>query len=81
MRILSRFLAMILLSVVAHGVAEAQTVGTVTKVENQAQIGGAAAVVGTPVHMDDELRTGLKPVWKSPFGTTPNLRWAKMPRL
>ena len=60
MRILSRVLAMILLSVVAHGVAEAQTVGTVTKLENQAQVGGAAAVVGTPVHMSDDLRTGAK---------------------
>ena len=43
----------------AH-VSVAASVGTVTKVENQAQIGGATAVVGTPVQMDDELRTGAK---------------------
>ena len=40
--------------------AAAETVGAVTKVENQARVGGAAAVVGTPVHMDDQLRTGAK---------------------
>jgi hypothetical protein len=33
-------------------------VGRVSKVQNTAQIGGAAAVVGTPVHMNDRLRTG-----------------------
>ena len=38
----------------------AETVGKVTRVENQAQIGGATAVVGTPVRMDDQLRTGPK---------------------
>jgi hypothetical protein len=38
----------------------AASVGVVTKVENQAQIGGATAVVGTPVQMNDELRTGAK---------------------
>ena len=38
----------------------AETVGRVTRVENQAQIGGAAAAVGTPVRMDDQLRTGPK---------------------
>jgi hypothetical protein len=38
--------------------AVADVVGTVTRVENQAQIGSTAAVVGTPVHMNDELRTG-----------------------
>jgi hypothetical protein len=35
-------------------------VGTVNKVENPAQVGGATAIVGTPVHMNDELRTGPK---------------------
>ena len=34
------------------------TVGMVTKVENQAQIGAQPAAVGTPVHMSDTLRTG-----------------------
>ena len=34
------------------------TVGMVTKVENQAQVGAQLAAVGTPVHMSDTLRTG-----------------------
>jgi hypothetical protein len=32
----------------------------VTKVENQAQVGGAAAAVGTIVHMNDVLKTSAK---------------------
>ena len=32
----------------------------VNKVENPAQIGAETAIVGTPVHMNDELRTGPK---------------------
>jgi hypothetical protein len=39
-------------------VAAAESVGVVTKVVNQAQIGGAAATAGTPIHMNDRLRTG-----------------------
>jgi hypothetical protein len=39
-------------------VAAAPVVGTVSKVENQAKVGTTPAVVGTPVHMNDELRTG-----------------------
>lgn len=39
-------------------------VGFVDKVENEANIvsgdGGAAAIIGTPVHMKDELRTGAE---------------------
>ena len=35
-------------------------VGTVNKVENPAQVGAQTAIVGTPVHMNDELRTGPK---------------------
>ena len=38
--------------------AAAQTVGTVTKVHKQAQIGSRTAVVGAPVRMKDQLRTG-----------------------
>ena len=38
--------------------AAAAPVGKVTKVQNQAQIGGAAAAVGTPVNTNDRLRTG-----------------------
>jgi hypothetical protein len=36
------------------------TVGTVSKVIGQAQVGSASAVVGTSVHMNDRLRTGGK---------------------
>ena len=42
----------------------AEPVGRVNKVQNEAQVisaaGTAAAVIGTPVHMQDELRTGPK---------------------
>jgi hypothetical protein len=40
--------------------AAAQGVGKVTAAVNQAQVGGAAASVGTPVSMGAELRTGTK---------------------
>jgi len=33
-------------------------VGTVTQVQNQAQVGSRTAVVGTPVYMNNQLRTG-----------------------
>jgi hypothetical protein len=36
----------------------AGAVGTVSKVQNQAQVGGGAAGVGTSVHMGDALQTG-----------------------
>jgi hypothetical protein len=36
----------------------APAVGKVTRVQKQAQIGSTAAVEGTPVHMNDALRTG-----------------------
>ena len=36
----------------------AAAVGKVTKVQKQAQIGKTTAVVGTPVHMNSQLRTG-----------------------
>ena len=38
--------------------AAAGSVGIVTKVVNEAQIDGAAAVIGSPIHMNDRLRTG-----------------------
>ena len=47
-------------SLTLSGAAAAETVGKVTRVENQAQVAGAPAVVGTPVRMDDELRTGAR---------------------
>jgi hypothetical protein len=40
--------------------ANGPTVGMVTRVLNQAQVGSETAVVGTLVHMNDELRTGPK---------------------
>jgi hypothetical protein len=36
----------------------AESVGTVTKVVNQAQVGSKAAVSGAPIYMNDRLRTG-----------------------
>jgi hypothetical protein len=39
-------------------VAVAAPIGTVTKAQNQVQIGSSAAAVGTPVNMNDRLRTG-----------------------
>lgn len=41
-------------------VAAAETVGKVTRVENQAQVAGVPAVVGSAVRMNDQLRTGAK---------------------
>lgn len=38
--------------------AAGPTVGMVTKVQNQAQVGGSPAAVGTIVHMNDTLSTG-----------------------
>lgn len=56
---LIRFLAIGLLVTLPGAVAAAaETVGTVTKVQNQAQVGNASATVGTPVRMNDALRTG-----------------------
>jgi hypothetical protein len=56
-----RFLAIFffVLNFSAHA-AVAAAVGMVTKVENQAQVGGATAVVGSLVNTNDELRTGPK---------------------
>src|SRR5689334_23397662 len=36
----------------------ASVVGSVSRVQNQTQVGGANAAVGTSVHMGDALRTG-----------------------
>ena len=52
-------LAFLVLTFGAH-LAVAATVGTVSKVENQAHVGSATAVVGTPVQTNDELSTGPK---------------------
>jgi hypothetical protein len=45
--------------VALHSQASAAgTVGTVSRVQNQAQVGGTTAAVGTPVHMGEALQTG-----------------------
>jgi hypothetical protein len=57
----ARFLAvLVLFTLLGLLPAAAQVVGTVTKVENQAKVGGATAVVGTALHMSDVLSTGAK---------------------
>ena len=51
--------AVILLALCSTLSAHAETaVGSVSKVQNAAQVGTTAATVGTPVHMNDRLRTG-----------------------
>jgi hypothetical protein len=55
---LVRFLAIVLFVASSFGAGAAESVGTVTRVQNQAQIGAATAVAGTPVHMNDRLHTG-----------------------
>jgi hypothetical protein len=56
---LLRFLAITLLIFCSTLDARAgSAVGVVSKVQSPAQIGGATAVVGAPVHMSDRLRTG-----------------------
>jgi hypothetical protein len=58
---LSRFVALLFLALsLGTQTAAAQSIGMVTKVENQAQIGSANAVVGTLVQANDEVRTGPK---------------------
>lgn len=53
-----RFLALILLIAIPFTHAAAASVGTVTRVQNQAQVGSKTATVGTPINMNDVLRTG-----------------------
>jgi hypothetical protein len=47
--------------------AMAGAVGKVTQVQNQAQVGGRTAVVGTAVYMNDQLRTGANARLKITF--------------
>lgn len=56
------FLAILLcLAATPHArAANGPTVGMVTRVLNQAQVGSETAVAGTLVHMNDQLRTGPK---------------------
>ena len=63
MRNAACLLCFCLLTVVLHlgsiaATTAAELVGTVTKIENQAQIGTRNAAVGSPVFMNDRLRTG-----------------------
>jgi hypothetical protein len=56
---LTSFSAIILVALFSTIGARAEnTVGKVSRVQNTAQIGTANAVVGSPVHMNDRLRTG-----------------------
>jgi hypothetical protein len=72
-----RFLAIVtcLFSFVGVEAAVAQTVGTVTRVEREAQVGSRPATSGTPVNMNVELRTGIGARLQSTFidDTTLNL--------
>ena len=54
-------------------VAAAQTVGMVTKVQNQAQVGGQAAAVGSLVHLNDTLQTGANARLQVSFRDNTNL--------
>jgi hypothetical protein len=51
--------------------AAGPTVGMITKVENQAQVGGVPAAVGSPVHMGDPLSTGARARLQVTFATRP----------
>jgi hypothetical protein len=58
---LSRFVVLLICCLLIDSPASAApAVGTVTKFQNQAQVGGTTATVGTPVHMNDQLLTGPK---------------------
>ena len=45
---------------ISHAHAAGATVGMITKVENQAQVDGQPAAVGSPVHTSDTVSTGPK---------------------
>jgi hypothetical protein len=66
---LLRLLAILVCLVSAFNIraAAAAAVGKVTQVQNQAQVGGKTAVVGTPVYLNDRLRTGAKARLKITF--------------
>ena len=56
---LMRFVVILIcLSVVNSPASAAPAVVTITRVQNQAQIGATATTVGAPVHMNDQLLTG-----------------------
>jgi hypothetical protein len=51
-------LAIPLLLTLPLSAGAAESVGAVTRVQNQAQVGATTAVVGVSVHMNERLRTG-----------------------
>ena len=53
--------------------AAGSTVGMITKVENQAQVDGQPAAVGTPVHTNDTVSTGAKARLQVTFRDQTNL--------
>lgn len=53
-----RFFAIICLGLAFCGPVAAQTVGSVTRVQNQARVASKTAAVGVSVRMNDVLRTG-----------------------
>jgi hypothetical protein len=55
-------------STLSEPVIAAPAVGKVTRVQKQAQVGATTATVGTPVHMNDELRTGPEARLEVTFG-------------
>jgi hypothetical protein len=58
LRYLVRLLVIFLFLASAFCAGATESVGRVTKVQNQAQIGATIAVVGAAVQMNDRLRTG-----------------------
>ena len=55
-----RSLGILIVALLVSTPAFAAAVGMITKVENQAQVGGGAAAVGSLVQMGDQLHTGPK---------------------
>ena len=57
-------LLIVALPLVANAADDPSEIGVVDKVENEADIvsgdNATAAIIGTPVHMRDELRTGAE---------------------
>ena len=66
-------IAVLALSGISATHAAAQTVGMVTKVQNQAQVGGQAAVVGSLVGLNDTLQTGANARLQVTFRDNTNL--------
>ena len=61
------------ITLISDARAAGPTVGMVTKVENQAQIDGQPAAVGTPVHTNDTVSTGAKARLQVTFRDQTNL--------